>query len=57
MYFPLLTSPFQNLHPILLLLAPKRVFPHLPTHLRLTPLTSPCTGASNIHRTKDLSSH
>ena len=37
--------------------ASMRVLPHPPTHSLLTDLAFPYTGASSLHRTKDLSSH
>jgi hypothetical protein len=37
--------------------ASMRLFPHPPTHSHLSTLASPYTGASSLHRTKDLPSH
>ena len=45
------------LHLILLPFASKRVLPHPPTHSYLTPIGSPFSGTSSLHRTKCLLSH
>ena len=37
--------------------ASMRVLPHPPTHSCLPTLAFPYTGASSLHRTKDLPSH
>lgn len=54
---PILVSPPWTFHNILLFFVWKTVFIHPTTLSSLTPLASPFSGLSSLHRTKDLSSH
>ena len=46
--------PLHNPPSIPLPFASKRVLPHPPTHSHFTPLASPFSGVSSLHRTKHL---
>jgi hypothetical protein len=54
---PFPVSPLEIPYSIPSLPASMRVFSYLSTHLCLTALAFPYTGASSLHRTKGLSSH
>ena len=57
MLSPSLVSPQQTPHPIPLLFASKRVFPHPSTHSYLTRLAVPFAGETSLYMIKCLPSH
>ena len=54
MLSPFPIPPPQTPYSTLLPFAAKSVLPHPPTHSYLTPLASPFSGVSSLHRTKHI---